>query len=71
MDLTTKQIMSYATSPKNPGKTYGSIENGFQVAKYRRERKQYWMGQGFDFVESLRKAESDVVAKFGHPNVSH
>ena len=63
-----KNLMSYAASPSNPPKGYGSIENGLAVIAYRNERfKELDWPRSISYEEAAAIIEKEIIEKFGKP----
>jgi hypothetical protein len=63
-------VNTYAASPRNPPKGYGSISLGIEVASYRARRMDHYRALGNDYVQCATLAQADVIAMYGEPWVS-
>ncbi|MNC07133.1 hypothetical protein D3C76_165780 [compost metagenome] len=70
MQTITQLVNTYAASPRNPPKGYGSIDAGIAVMRYRSTRLGLYQSQGLDYTQAATLAQRDVISVYGEPWVS-
>ena len=67
MSITEQQVNDNAANGVDKGRTYGSVDKGIEVLKYRNKRLNYWLLKGNCFFDANVKADNDVKSQFGQP----
>lgn len=60
-------INNYTANVNRSPKSYGSIEAGLEVIKFRRERMEYHAAQNTDYYAAADLVKIEIIDKFGAP----
>ena len=62
-----KIVDQHAADGITTGNTYGSLDAGIAVMKYRAQKQKYYKEEGKTFEQAIKLAQQDVVKKYGKP----